>query len=83
MVTLKGQATIPKSISDQLDLTQGNRVDSAIYHDRRVVLRKTVDAAPATPDRFDRLVGCGTAPKGKGTDEIMRLLRGEDDGDDG
>lgn len=77
-VTVKGQVTIPKPIRDRLGLSPGSRVDFEVAADGEVVLRKA--AAPA-PDRFDRLVGCGTELKGMSTDAIMRLLRGDDDSD--
>jgi hypothetical protein len=42
-----------------------------------VVLRKADEPA----DPIDGLIGSGTALKGMTTDEIMRLLRGDDDSD--
>ncbi len=77
-VTVKGQVTIPKPIRDHLGLTPGeSRVDITLDPDGRVVIRKAEAEAPPATDRFDRLVGCGTAMKGVPTDEIVRLLRGD------
>lgn len=80
-VTVKGQVTIPKPIRDHLGLTPGSRVEFEVEPDGRVSLRKAGEAAPpsGSADRFERLVGCGTALKGMSTDEIMELLRGDDE----
>jgi antitoxin PrlF len=81
-VTVKGQVTIPKAIRDRLGLVPGSsRVAFDIDPDGKVVLRKTEDAVTPEVDPLDRLIGCGTALKGMSTDEIMRLLRGDDDSD--
>jgi len=75
-VTVKGQVTIPKPIRDHLRLRPGDRVAFETDAEGRVTLRKAEAPSP-DPDRFDRVVGCGTALKGVSTDEIMRLLRGD------
>ena len=80
-VTVKGQVTIPKPIRDHLGLVPGSEVEFTLDPDGRVVLRKVASAGASGQDRFDRLVGCGTAMKGMSTDAIMRLLRGDDDSD--
>ncbi|MDO9710731.1 AbrB/MazE/SpoVT family DNA-binding domain-containing protein [Paracraurococcus lichenis] len=80
-VTVKGQVTIPKAIRDRLGLTPGSRVAFDIDPDGQVVLRKAEEPAVPADDPLDRLIGCGTALKGMTTDEIMQLLRGDDDSD--
>ncbi len=77
-ITVKGQVTIPKPIRDHLGLVPGSRVEFEALPDGRIAMRK-VDDAEVVPDRFGTLVGCGTALKGVSTDEIMKLMRGEDD----
>jgi AbrB family looped-hinge helix DNA binding protein len=77
-VTTKGQVTIPKPIRDRLGLVPGSRVEFEALPDGRIAIRKAV-TDPANPDRFGRLVGCGTALKGMSTDGIMQLLRGDED----
>jgi antitoxin PrlF len=78
-VTVKGQVTIPKPIRDRLGLTPGSEVEFSVEPDGRVVMRKAAPESPPEPDRFDRVAGSGTALKGMSTDEIMKLLRGDDD----
>lgn len=81
-VTVKGQVTIPKPIRDRLGLTPGSRVEFEVDDQGRVTLRKAAaedTPTSAPPDRFGRLLGTGTALRGMSTDEIMRLLRGDDD----
>jgi AbrB family looped-hinge helix DNA binding protein len=76
-VTVKGQVTIPKPIRDRLGLTPGSKVAFDLDPAGQVVLRKADEPA----DPIDGLIGSGTALKGMTTDEIMRLLRGDDDSD--
>lgn len=80
-VTVKGQVTIPKPIRDRLGLTPGAEVDFEVDSQGRVVLHKSSpeEAAPPGQDRFARFRGTATAMKGMSTDDIMRLLRGDDD----
>ncbi|TCZ53172.1 AbrB/MazE/SpoVT family DNA-binding domain-containing protein [Roseicella aquatilis] len=80
-VTVKGQVTIPKPIRDRLGLAPGSRVVFDIDPDGKVVLRKSEAPAAHQEDRFNRLIGCGTALRGMSTEEIMRLMRGDDDSD--
>jgi AbrB family looped-hinge helix DNA binding protein len=80
-ITVKGQVTIPKPIRDRLGLTPGSRVEFVTDDAGRVLLQKAADATTPGLDRFERLIGCGTDLKGMGTDEIMRLLRGDDTSD--
>lgn len=78
-VTSKGQVTIPKAVRDRLGVAPGDRVEFAYSATGEVMLRKA--EAPAKPprDRFDRVIGTGTALRGMRTADIMRLLRGDDD----
>ena len=69
--------SVGASAAARLGLTPGSRVSITLDPDGRVVIRKEAGAPPTAADRFDRLVGCGTALKGMSTDEIMRLLRGD------
>jgi len=77
-VTVKGQVTIPKPVRDYLGLTPGSEVDFSVDPDGRVVMRKSLADKAVDTARFDRLIGCGTELKGMSTDEIMRLMRGDD-----
>jgi AbrB family looped-hinge helix DNA binding protein len=74
-VTTRGQVTIPKPIRDHLGIVPGASVTFDVESDGRVVLR------PAKPEdrpesRFARWRGA--AGPGPSTDEIMRLLGGDD-----
>ncbi|MDB5412608.1 MAG: AbrB family transcriptional regulator [Rubritepida sp.] len=77
-ITVKGQVTIPKPMRDRLGLTPGSRVEFEALPDGRIAMRKAADV-PAQPDRFGSLVGCGTALKGVSTDDIMKLMRGDEE----
>ncbi len=74
-LTSKGQVTIPKQIRDALNLAPGSSVDFSVNGTGEVVIHK-VGARPSRKrDRFD-------AARGKAdikwrTDELMKLLRGE------
>jgi antitoxin PrlF len=78
-LTSKGQITLPKHIRDALGLTPGSGVEFELDAQGRAVLRKagekTGESAPG-PDRFDRVRGRATVPWR--TDELMRLLRGDE-----
>ena len=80
-VTVKGQVTIPKPIRDRLGLTPGSRVEFEVDGQGRVVLQKARPEreTPPDPDRFRRLMGRATALEGMSTDDIMKLLRGDED----
>ena len=78
-LTIKGQVTIPKKIRETLGLTPGSVVDFDVDEQGRIVICKTAEKAthPAhRPDRFDRARGRATV-KWR-TDELMRLLRGDE-----
>jgi AbrB family looped-hinge helix DNA binding protein len=72
-VTSKGQVTIPKKVRDFLGIRPGTVVEFRL-EDGRVVLTRVGAKKPRS--RLARLVGIGKS--GMTTDEIMRLMRGED-----
>jgi antitoxin PrlF len=80
-VTIKGQVTIPKPIRDRLGLTPGSEVEFELDGQGRVFLQKAGSKPhrPLDPDRFERLRGTATAMEGMSTDDLMRMLRGDDD----
>lgn len=80
-VTVKGQVTIPKPIRDRLGLTPGSRVEFEVDGRGRVFLVKAGPErnAPPDPDRFQRLMGRATAMEGMSTDDLMKLLREDED----
>ena len=75
-VTSKGQVTIPKPVRDLLGIEPGTRVDFRRNAQGEIVLSRA-DGKPAEPSRFAKLRG--HAGPGMSTDEIMALLRGDDD----
>jgi AbrB family looped-hinge helix DNA binding protein len=77
-VTVKGQVTIPKAVRDLLGIKPGNTVSFELNHDGRVVINKAGSRADGRrrPSRFERLRG--SAGAGMTTDEIMKLMRGDD-----
>ena len=74
-VTRKGQVTIPKRVRDYLGLEPGSMVEFDVAQDGRIVLVNQ-DATPK-PSRFEKVRG--TATTTLTTDEIMALMRGDDD----
>lgn len=78
-LTSKGQVTIPKKIRETLGLGPGSQVDFDVDEQGRIIIRKVGGKNAPRPrgkDRFERARGRATV-KWK-TDELMRLLRGED-----
>jgi antitoxin PrlF len=80
-VTVKGQVTIPKPIRDRLGLIPGSRVEFEVDGNGRVFLAKAGPEreTPSDPDRFEKIKGRATAMEGMSTDDLMKLLRGDDD----
>lgn len=74
-VTTKGQVTIPKAIRDLLDLKPGMEVKFRYGGNREIILERADGVKP--PSKFDRLAG--HAGPGPTTDEMMKMLRGDDD----
>ena len=79
-VTVKGQVTVPKPIRDRLGLAPGSHVEFEVDGQGRVFLQKAgpEPAEPPDLDRFERLKGTATAMEGMTTDDLMKLLRGDD-----
>lgn len=73
-VTAKGQVTIPKRLRDHLGLKPGSFVDFELADGGEVVIRTKEKQRKG---RFDALLG--SAKFGMTTDELMRLLRGDDE----
>lgn len=73
-MTTKGQVTIPKRLRDHLGLKPGSWVEFELADDGKVVLRTKEKPIKG---RFDAILG--SAKLDMTTDEIMRLLRGEDE----
>ena len=72
-VTSKGQVTIPKPVRDHLGIGPGSQVAFRLAADGSIVIEKA--DGTQHPSRFAKLVG--TAGPGPTTDELMELLRGE------
>lgn len=78
-LTSKGQVTIPKRIRDELQLLPGAQVQFSVNSAGDVVLHRPRPAKGSrrTPrDRFDAVRG--RADVRWRTDELMKLLRGDD-----
>lgn len=78
-LTSKGQVTIPKRIRDALHLLPGAAVEFSVNAGGEVVLhppRPSKGRPGALKDRFDAVRGRADVPWR--TDELMKLLRGDD-----
>lgn len=73
-MTAKGQVTLPKQLRDHLGLKPGSVVDFELTDNGEVVVRAKEKQRGG---RFDALRG--SAKFGMTTDELMRLLRGDDE----
>ena len=73
-VTTKGQVTIPKAIRDHLELKPGSEAKFRYGPNREIVLERADGVRP--PSRFEKLLG--HAGPGPTTDEMMKMLRGDD-----
>jgi antitoxin PrlF len=81
LLTSKCQVTIPKKVRDTAGLMPGNAVEFEVEPDGRILLRKLgiKTVATNTPEttRFEQVRGKATI-KWR-TDDLMALLRGEND----
>jgi AbrB family looped-hinge helix DNA binding protein len=73
-MTAKGQVTIPKRLRDHLGLKPGSFVEFELADSGEVVIKVREKQRAG---RFDALLG--SAKFGMTTDELMRLLRGDDE----
>ena len=80
-VTSKGQVTIPKEIRDRAGFKPGSEVEFRVDGDTIIVERAKRRVRPGLT-RGERAVqalrGTATANRHMSTDEIMKLLRGDD-----
>lgn len=80
-VSTKGQVTIPKPLRDRIGIRPGSEVDFGIEGDA-ITLRRAKARGRPGPSRGERLVeairGTATRNRDLSTDEIMKLLRGDD-----
>jgi AbrB family looped-hinge helix DNA binding protein len=80
-VSSKGQVTIPKKLRDQIGIRTGSEVEFGISSGEITIRRKKSGGRPG-PTRGEKIVAeirkTATARRGLSTDEIMRLLRGDD-----
>jgi antitoxin PrlF len=70
-VSEKGQVTVPKPLRDRLDIRPGDELDFTAEDGRLVALKATSE------DSIDAVYG--SVALGRGTDEIIRNLRGDAD----
>ena len=80
-ITQKGQVTIPKEVRDRAGIVPGSEVEFAVDGDV-VTLRKVRARKKPGMSRGEKIVaavrGTRSVNKGLSTDEIMKLLRGDD-----
>ncbi len=74
-LTSKGQVTIPKPIRDHLGIVPGSEIAFRRAPDGSIVIERADGIRQES--RFAKLVG--SAGPGPTTDEIMALLRGDDE----
>jgi antitoxin PrlF len=70
-VSEKGQVTVPKSLRDRLDIRPGDELDFTAEGGRLVALKASSE------DPIDAVYW--SVDLGRGTDEIIRELRGDAD----
>lgn len=75
-VSTKGQVTIPQAIREKLKLLPDTEVEFSVQGDA-VVMRAVDDAYERARQRVESVRGTATV-KFKSTDELMRLLRGDE-----
>jgi AbrB family looped-hinge helix DNA binding protein len=80
-ITEKGQVTIPKKVRDRAGIGPGSEVEFAVDGEV-IILRKAPARKKPGMSRGEKIVaglrGTATANRGLSTDEIMKLLRGDD-----
>lgn len=80
-MTSKGEVTIPEEIRERADLRPGDEVHFT-FEDGKIVLHPGPRDEKPGPTRGERLVaaiaGTATANRDLSTDELMKLLRGDD-----
>jgi antitoxin PrlF len=76
IVTSKGRITIPKHIHDSMHTSPGCKVDFQINKQGKVEMVKEGAALSEKELRFRSVIGSATIKWD--TDELMKLLRGED-----
>jgi antitoxin PrlF len=74
-VTSSGRVTIPKRVRDYLGIEAGTEVAFRRGADGSIIIERADGSRPPSP--LSRLVG--SAGPGPSTDEIMALLRGDDE----
>jgi antitoxin PrlF len=74
-VTSNGRVTIPKRVRDYLGITPGTEVAFRLGADGSIIIERADGTRP--PSRIS--MARGSAGPGPSTDEIMALLRGDDD----
>ncbi len=76
-ITSKGQVTIPKKVRDHLGVEPGASIAFRLNDKGEVVIEAVDKPRPLPRGDIDSVVGIfGPGPS---TDEIMKMLRGDDD----
>lgn len=76
-MTAAGQITIPENVRAAAGLAPGMPLEVSAIESGGVIIKEQKPSRPLDPDRFDKLRG--TAPIKWRTDELMAILRGDDD----
>jgi AbrB family looped-hinge helix DNA binding protein len=80
-VSTKGQVTIPKEVRDRAGIRPGTEVEFRVEGDVVTLTRSKARQKPG-PSRGEKIVaalrGTATLNRHLSTDEIMKLLRGDD-----
>lgn len=76
-MTPAGQVTIPESVRLAAGLTPNTPLEFSAA-DGGVFIKEAAHPRPLDPDRFEKIRGSATI-KWRSTDEVMALLRGDDD----
>ena len=82
-MTITGEVRIPKNVRDHLRLEPGGEVEFVMNSDGEIVMRKGPRTRPRNrnPNRFHEARGTAEIKWGS-TDEFMKFLRGDDEGDE-